>query len=80
MAILLDTLTRAWPAPCTHFVAVVSVDGTPRATVTITAAELQAPITDDDVETLMRLWVRYHRAKGDTLASLVGKAIFPETV
>lgn len=80
MAVLLDSLTRARPAPCMPFIAVVSVDGTPRATVTITAAELQATVTGDDVETLLRLWVRYRRAKGDTFASLVGKAIFPETV
>jgi hypothetical protein len=77
VAITLTSATRVRPLPCNHFDLEVSVDGTPRH-VFIAVADLDPPVTEDEIQAYVRLWARYHRNKGVALNTLVGKAIIAD--
>lgn len=77
MAVILTSATRENPLPCQHFVARVDAADLGRtAFVKITMADINAPITDDDLVSALKLWARYQIANGKTLGQLVGGTIF----
>lgn len=77
MAVVLTSATRENPNPCQHFIARVdSTDLGKTVFVRITMGDVTAPITDDDLISVLKLWARYQLANGKTLAQLVGGTIF----
>ena len=77
MAVVLTSATRQNPLPCQHFIARVdSTDLGKTVFVPITMGDINAPITDDDLVAVLKLWARYQIASGKTLAQLVGGTIF----
>lgn len=79
MAVLLQSATRVNPAPCSHFDVTLNVDGSLEH-VNVSADELLAPITQEEKQSFLRLWARYHRAKGKTLAQMVGQTVIGDIV
>ena len=77
MAIVLTSGTRVNNAPCMHFATVVTIDGSRTINVQIDANTLNDPMTDAEAETILRVWARYQRSQGKTLAQMVGGTIFP---
>lgn len=74
MPILLQSATRIGAAPCVHFNAVLLVDGV-QQTIAILSTEFESPITAEDKAAYLRLWARYQRSKGKTLAQMVGQTV-----
>lgn len=74
MAVTLQSATRAHAAPCVNYTVTVLVDGTPRV-FGVSANDLTDPLTADEAQTYLRLWARYQRAKGKTLAQMVGQTV-----
>lgn len=77
MAVVLTSGARVNPAPCMHFDTVVTVDGGRTINIRIDANTLNDPVTDEEYETVMRIWGKYQRSRGKTLAQMVGGTIFP---
>lgn len=75
MAVILQAATRERPLPCQHFLATVA-DGARSVQVRVTMADLLSPITDDEMQAVLKLWARYQIANGKTLGQLVGAPIF----
>lgn len=78
VALTLQSAVRANPAPCQHFVVTLNVDGVRTITVELAAGTLDDPVTDDDLQALLKLWGRYQRSKGKTLAQMIGGTLFAE--
>jgi hypothetical protein len=81
MAVVLQSATRVNPGSCDHFLLTVAGDGGRTVTVEMALGEvMNNPITDDEIRATLKLWARYHRAKGVSFATLVGKTIFGNIV
>ncbi len=76
MAVVLTSGTRVNSAPCQHFSTVVTVDGGNTINILIDANTLTDPVTDEEYAAVMRVWGKYQRSKGKTLAQMVGGTIF----
>jgi hypothetical protein len=79
MAVILESATRRNAAPCMHFLVVLNADnGARTASVDITTDELNEPISDEDLRAVLKVWGKYQRAKGKTLAQMVGQSVIPD--
>ena len=77
MALTLTAVETVNGPTCGHLRLTVDVDGTPR-TLETTAAELAGVYEDAPGGyrgALLLAWLRYQRAQGRTLASLVGRTV-----
>ena len=82
MAVILQSAARQNPAPCDHWSVTVNAEnGLKVVTVSMTSAEVEEPVTDEDVRSLLKTWARYRRqVKGNSWAQLVGGVIFRDAL
>lgn len=72
------SITRENPAPCDHYVTLIDEDGRGEVEIRLTSAELDEPVTDEDRKATAKLWAKFQRMRGRTLADMVGRQIFAE--
>jgi len=78
MAVVLQGATKPGAGACTHRVATIIVDGSRTITSEFVIADLDEPLTDEEVSAVLKAWGKYHRSRGVALTTLVGKTIFAE--
>ena len=70
-------MTKVSTGTCKHY-AVVLTDGVRQWTVNLSLDELQAPISDDDIETTTRVNLKRLRQQGAMPAQIVGRVILAD--
>ena len=62
-----------------HYDLTLEADGSRQETISsIHLSFLDEPISNDELQTVIRVWAKYHKSRGVGLANLIGKAIFED--
>jgi hypothetical protein len=82
MAVILQSAVRQGPPGCDHYAVTVNVEnGLKLITVSMTSAEVEEPLTDEEVQATLKAWAKYRRqVKGNSWAQLLGGVIFRDAL
>jgi hypothetical protein len=78
MAVVLQGAIKPNPGACAHRVATIVADGTRTIESVFVLADLDEPLTDEEIRAVLKAWGKYHKSRGVALATLIGKTIFAE--